>query len=154
MKPIIDRLLAKIKRKRGTGCWIWQGSLNPRGYGQMSAGRRGESPRLTHRVAWEFYCGEIPDDLCVLHKCDNRKCVNPDHLFLGTEKQNSEDMVRKNRESSGERHPYAKLTVRLVRRARRLHAAGVPMTHIAQMMDVSTGTIQHVVHRRTWKKVA
>lgn len=77
-----------------SGCWLWEAYTMPNGYGLFSIGYdRG----LAHRHAWEIYNGEIPDNLCVLHKCDTPACVRPDHLFLGTNKDNSQDMVRKRR---------------------------------------------------------
>jgi len=79
------------------GCWIWTGSTNKKGYGQMSQGKRGLRPLHVHRVSWEIHNGQIPDDQCVLHRCDNPACVRPDHLFLGTEKENTRDMMSKER---------------------------------------------------------
>lgn len=95
VKSIADRFWLKVKRTRG--CWIWTGSVNAKGYGQMSQGRRGLRPLQTHRVSWQLHYGQIPDGLLVLHSCDNPRCVRPDHLFLGTAADNTADMVAKER---------------------------------------------------------
>lgn len=81
-----------------TGCHEWQGRKIPVGYGVIGIGHRRQEG--THRVAWIMKNGAIPDGICVLHKCDNRKCINPDHLILGTKKENTTDMVEKGRHYS------------------------------------------------------
>jgi hypothetical protein len=78
-----------------TGCWIWFGARSERGYGKMGT-NRGPTVRA-HRVSYEKYIGPIPEDKNVLHKCDVRDCVNPKHLFLGTNKDNTQDMLAKGR---------------------------------------------------------
>lgn len=78
-----------------TGCWEWTGGVNASGYGEMGIGKHGRS--LTHRAGYEAFVGPIPDGMCVLHRCDNPPCFNPDHLFLGTRQENNLDMVAKGR---------------------------------------------------------
>lgn len=88
MKPWKQRFEEKFLVS--PGCWNWIACTNPKGYGQFTQLR-------AHRVSYELYVGPIPEGLSVLHKCDNRRCVNPDHLFVGTQDDNMKDMKRKGR---------------------------------------------------------
>ena len=91
-------------------CWNWVASKNKKGYGKFSITRRNWIG--AHRFSYEYYLGPIDNNLCVLHKCDNPSCVRPDHLFLGTRKDNSDDKVSKNRQfrPKGILSPLHKLT--------------------------------------------
>jgi hypothetical protein len=92
--PIDIRLMRKIKINQDTDCWEWQGGKNNVGYGMI---RDEHGMRTTHRVSYELHKGNIPHGMCVCHTCDNPKCVNPDHLWLGTKKENAQDMISKGR---------------------------------------------------------
>ncbi|MDQ3541980.1 MAG: HNH endonuclease [Chloroflexota bacterium] len=107
----------------------------------------------THRVAWELTHDAIPDDLHVLHRCDNRKCVRPDHLFLGTNDDNIRDMVYKSRQARGEAASH-KLSESDVREIRRLCAAGDNHQRIADMFGVHRGHISQIRRSACWKHVA
>jgi hypothetical protein len=98
--PLAVRFRGKI-RIEPSGCWLWIGATNGKGYGKIQQGRRGGIPLLAHRVSWELHRGPIPDGLMVLHQCDSPPCVNPDHLFLGTGLDNMRDMVAKSRHRFG-----------------------------------------------------
>lgn len=91
-----------------SGCWIWVGAMRRDGYGIILAA--GTTVKSAHRASYGIYRGEVPADKCVLHSCDVKLCVNPHHLFLGTKKENTGDMLSKGREAKGERHGIAKLT--------------------------------------------
>lgn len=84
-------------------CWLWMGTLNRYGYGCFSHENKRQS---SHRASWEIYRGAIPDGLLVCHKCDVRNCVNPEHLFLGTPKDNMVDMINKGRQVRVTKVPY------------------------------------------------
>lgn len=90
MNKILARFNAKWAPEPNTGCWLWTGFTNPKGYGTFGVAR--STPRLAHRVSWMLYKGDIPDTLQVQHTCNTSSCVNPDHLILGTAKKNAEYM--------------------------------------------------------------
>lgn len=121
----------------------------------MNVGGRSGSNRLAHRVSWTLYRGEIPDGLCVLHKCDTPPCVNPEHLFIGTLQDNNADMAAKGRWSingprglKGESHPQAKLTVQSVREIR---ASTETSTILARRYGVSLTTLCNAREGKTWR---
>lgn len=90
-----DRFWKKVEKKSPDECWEFKGAKYEHGYGCLSVG--GRKNKGAHRISYVIHFGEIPNDLHVLHKCDNPPCVNPNHLFLGTHKQNMEDKSRKGR---------------------------------------------------------
>jgi hypothetical protein len=89
-----ERFWSRVRKS--DGCWEFVSGAS-KGYGYLNIGRRDEQEVLAHRYSWELHNGPIPDGLLVLHRCDNPPCVRPDHLFLGTKKDNADDMVRKGR---------------------------------------------------------
>lgn len=103
--PARERFEKKV-RKDADGCWYWTATRNNQGYGQMRADGK---LKLAHRLAYELFCGPIPQGLCVLHSCDNggQGCVCPSHLWLGTAAENTEDMARKGRSGKRSAAGYA-----------------------------------------------
>jgi len=98
-EPLATRFERHYEPEPMSGCWLWTASRNGDGYGFMTVGSRGidRSYRGAHRVSYEIYVGPIPDGMCVLHRCDVPACVNPAHLFLGTQRDNALDRERKHR---------------------------------------------------------
>lgn len=144
------------KVRKGEGCWEWTGyCFHGLGYGMIR--RPGDNGRLlTHRVSWEMAYGAIPAGLLVCHRCDNRKCVRPDHLFLGTHKDNTRDMVSKGRHCHGTAIHNAKLDPEKVHAAREALARGERPTAIARRFGVRHTAITNLLptaKRRTWAHV-
>jgi hypothetical protein len=146
MKSFEARFWEKVSRADGDGCWLWAGSLW-KGYGRLRlpGGRYGSA----HRAAWGLTFGVIPDGMCICHHCDNPRCVRPDHLFLGTRRDNNRDRWEKGRydDTHGERHPGAKLTEDTVRLIRVSEEAGITL---AARYGVTPTTISDVRKGRTW----
>lgn len=149
---LLQRFLQQCGPKTVSECIPWTGYLTD-GYGAIRIpGCRGGTRYKAHRVAWEIFRGPIPHGSHVLHVCDNRCCVNPSHLFLGTNKDNIVDMMHKGRQSRGELHVKSKLTDESVLEIRRLHGT-LTQVQLARIFKVSTTTIGCVVHRLTWKHI-
>ena len=130
------------------GCWMWQSERGIKGYGRFMHQKK---YRAAHRVAWELYHGPIPDGLQVCHHCDNRLCVNPKHLFTGTNKENVADMVSKNRQAKGECNGSAKLTGFDVLNIRKFLQAGCSHRYIGRLYNVHNRTIGRINKGETWQ---
>ena len=148
-KEWIDRFNAKWRLNKVNGCWEWTGATADKGYGQIKRpGTRRQIP--AHRLSYLIHRGEIPDGKCVLHRCDNPCCVNPEHLFVGTKLDNAQDMVSKMRHTYGERQGGAKLTEADVNKTLELIAQGVKQVRIAQMLNVSPMQISRIKRGERW----
>lgn len=146
-------------------CWVWTGKLTDAGYGHFWV--KGE--RRAHRHAWALTYGSIPAGMCVLHRCDNRPCVRPDHLFLGTVADNNADMTAKGRNArglksgpytkpesvrKGSRHHKAKLTEELVAAMRVLYLSGeVSCAELGRRHGVHSSTAARAILGQRWKHV-
>lgn len=140
-----------VYTKRKDGCWEWVGYRDPNGYGRMDVSDR---PMLAHRVSYLVHYGSIPDGMAVLHKCDQPKCVNPEHLFLGTQADNVRDMHAKGRARKralrGPEHGMAKLDERKVRAIRAWQGS---LKDIAARYGITASTACDVRKRKTWKHI-
>ena len=149
---LTERLLSKAGNLTINGCKEFLGALRPDGYGQLTMKGKSYS---AHRLSWSIENGDIPTGLCVLHKCDNRKCINPDHLFIGTHKDNSIDMSNKGRGSlkRGEKHPSAKLKEEDVKEIFNL-SGQLSQREIAKKFNVTQGLIVNILNHRSWRTVS
>lgn len=134
-------------------CWEWTGARRV-GYGALVVGynEKGQPIKASaHRLSWQLHNSEIPDGLFVCHHCDNRLCVRPDHLFLGTIRENGADMVRKGRQVKGERVNTCQLTEAQAAEVKRLSDAGVRQQSIADMFGIGQSTVSAIVCGQSWK---
>lgn len=132
-------------------CWNWTGALTTAGYGSV---KRAQRVLYTHVVSYEEAFGAVPSGKVVCHECDNRRCVNPDHLFIGTQGDNLRDAARKDRMQFGEARPLARLTEADVVAIRaRYSRGGVPQRVLAAEYGVCQMTISKAVRSETWRRV-
>lgn len=150
-RPVLDeRFWSKVSR--GDGCWLWLASCDTNGYGMFGVSRG--KTRKAMRIMWEWANGRMLEaGECVMHSCDNRRCVNPSHLSVGTHAENMRDMSLRGRSARGERSSRAKLTSGDVVEIRRLKATGMSSRDIAAMFGVTYGPIDQIVRRATWRHV-
>lgn len=141
-----DRFEAKFQKSEG--CWIWMSGLTTTGYGSFTIDNKSAK---AHRVAYQIYVGPVPRGMHVLHRCDNRKCVNPHHLFLGTNQTNIDDKVSKGRQLKGERCRFTKLTADQVKEVFQLFTNGLTKTAIAKKFNVSDVAIGKIIRGKSWK---
>jgi hypothetical protein len=152
MESLQERFERQYTPEPNSGCWLWAGfERSNQGYGGIQIGGRA---KFAHRVSWELHRGPIPDGLFVLHKCDVPSCVNPDHLFLGTKRDNAIDRHRKGRtkipSNRGEINPQAKLTWDDVVRIRL--DDNRPHREIAADYGVVASAIGFIKTYRNWRR--
>ena len=141
MKSAIDRFMDKVSPEPNSGCWLWTGGVASNGYGMFWLGDKVDTaPRQSYRL----FCGEIVDDLHIMHKCDVPLCVNPDHLSLGTNAQNSYDKQKKGRAAK-------KLTPDEVLRMRSMST--LSKRKLANEFDVDRRMVQFILRGRSWSHI-
>jgi len=174
MKTIKQRFLEKINKRTPNGCWEWIGGCNEYGYGRFWNGDR---MVMAHRFSCKLFKDLIPEGKIVCHTCDNPRCVNPDHLWLGTQKENIRDAIRKGRldpkelnqprgdnhwsrkhpermnQSCGDNHYCSKLTEKIVMEAREEYSSGTSIVVLANKYGVTDVAMGNAIHRKTWKCV-
>jgi hypothetical protein len=158
-----DLFWAKVQIGTPNECWLWTAGKFQRGYGGFSVAG---SVKKAHRISLALCGVDVPDDAFVCHKCDNPSCVNPSHLFVGSPKDNTADMIAKGRKHSlkgtkvdpnktikGDKHGRAKLNVTDVLAIRQMLEAGMSQSQIAKTMNVSQTCISKISRRARWKHI-
>jgi hypothetical protein len=162
-----ERFMNKVEITKD--CWIWKAANTPRGYGIFTVKKKNI---YAHRYSWSFVNGEIPEGMVICHRCDNPSCVNPDHLFIGTQKENLDDMKNKGRSPVGEKHRTkthpelvlrgeqigtSKLSEEQVRKIREEYRPGKPgvksetsLTGLAKKYGVNFQTISKIINNKRW----
>lgn len=161
-RPLEERLWAKVVKQPPPGCWLWIGAKNQNEEGYItSGGGRAARPRMRRvtRVVWELTYGPIPEGLFVLHDCpdgDNPACVNPSHLWLGTQKQNMEDCVAKGRLrprfKPGENHPSAQLSPADIEAICLLRGL-MPQREIGRRFGIRRNTVSSIQRGARWQHI-
>lgn len=142
--------MSKHSERAPSGCLVWTASTRPDGYGQVGSGKKNCA---AHRASYAATFGPIPENMCVLHSCDNRRCIEPKHLNLGTRADNTADMVAKGRAggAKGEKHSKAKLSNDEVLAIRGLRHLG--RIEVSRMFGVDESSIRSIWSGKTWKHI-
>lgn len=165
----IDRFWSKVNKTDNTeDCWTWNASTRAKGYGAFCYLKDGQTINgRGHRYSYEIHIGVIPDGLFVLHRCDNPSCVNPNHLFLGTNQDNVNDMMRKGRHVSGgtyakdkakynrgSKHFNAKLTEDIVRSIRQEYIPNkIGYIKLAKKYNITVSHATLIIKNKIWKSI-
>lgn len=151
VRSIEDRFWEKVgSRESGPNgeCWEWDGAVRANGYGVLNLGRRGQGIVRVHRLSWSIHHGDIPAEKWVLHRCDNRRCVNPGHLFLGNRQDNIDDCVSKLRHRYGDRGAFKIASSDAVA----IFLSQEPYSQISKKFGVSNGFISRIKNRQSWAR--
>lgn len=154
-----DKFWSRVDRSNGEdSCWVFCGHTSGGGHGHVRIGSGSKNTLIgAHRLAWILTNGDIPDGLCVCHRCDNPPCCNPKHLFLATSLENFNDMRRKGRARGGslpgQRNRNSKLTEAQVSQIRTRYANGELQQQLADAYGVSQTAISYIVTQGGWKHV-
>lgn len=140
LKDVRKRIINRIDIS-DSGCWDWTLKIRPNGYARTTYKK---VSWYAHRLSYAAFKGEIPEGLDVCHSCDNRKCVNPEHLFAGTRKENMQDAVSKGRQAKGEDLPQSKLSNDERWQVLEMIRAGFKYKAIAKLFNVTRYAINHI----------
>lgn len=155
-RPISERFWDKVEKT--DTCWVWTAGKLWSGYGVISDAMGPVRKSIkAHRASWELHYGRIPEGMQVCHSCDNPPCVRPDHLFLGTAKDNVQDCISKSRRRLpiGIKHKMHKLTPKAVKEIRERYSLGnVSQRSLADEFGVSQTVVGDAIRRVTWRHVA
>lgn len=147
-KSLSERLLSSYVIDDATGCWNWTLQKDKKGYGRIGVNG---TPRGAHRISYELHCGLVPDEMHVLHRCDNPACINPEHLFIGTNAENMADRNAKGRQQRGSKHGLAKLTEYDALAIRT--ATGITLRDLADTYGVCVATVKNIRSGKIWTHV-
>lgn len=152
IEKVKKTILAGIEIDPETWCWNWVKALTTNGYGVLTVDK---IQYRAHRLSYSVFIDEIPDGLEICHKCDNHRCCNPDHLFIGTHRENMADMVKKGRQRSiyGSEHCGSKITEADALQIRELSESGIPGYRIAELYNISKSNVSMIINRHTWKHI-
>jgi hypothetical protein len=147
---LADKFWPKVDKAGEAECWEWKGRSNHAGYGTLTWSRKS---LLAHRVAFLLTHGPFPQELLILHSCDNRPCCNPRHLRVGTHQDNAKDMVERDRQSKCEHRPNAKLTNDLVPKIFDARDEGLSHSQIGRKFGISTSQVTRVLQGNSWSGI-
>ncbi len=149
-----ERFDAKYEIVEPGGCWVWMAAININGYGAISVGSTTDNSdhmEGAHRISYELHRGPIPEGIHVLHKCDVRLCVRPDHLFLGAQLDNMRDMAAKGRSACGEKNGRSKFTDETVTKVRAL-AGKMLQREIGELFGISQPHVSYLLNTETCRR--
>lgn len=148
-KPLATRFWGKVEKT--PTCWLWTASITGAGYGQIGLGRKGDGRGDSHRISWMLHNGSIPNGQQVLHQCDNKRCVNPAHLYLGTRFDNIRDALERGQKATGSSCSFAKLKAEDVPKVRQLRKEGWTFSKLAAEFNVSQSVVKRVVYEVSYR---